>query len=76
MTFLIFRNKWNGARIILQSLKACEQKIVALYYPALPDMRNILCTLLLCNYNVILSAKHFAPDMTSKTFNVRSRPTP
>jgi len=68
--------EWCQNYFTKKSLKACEQKIVALYYPALPDMRKILCTPLLYNYNVILSAKHFAPDMTSKTFNVRSRPTP
>ena len=78
MTFLIFRDKWNGARIILQKYpwKPIYRQLGTIMQPRVTWCVASVVYLTTLNFNVILSAKRVWPIMTSETLYVKSLPTP
>jgi len=71
MTFPEFQRQveWWQSYFAKMSLKAYI--IGVLYYPGLPDVYKIVCTLIPQHFNVILSAKPVWPNMTTIPYMLR-----
>ena len=70
--FLSFRDKWNGARVILQKCSWNPIYRISGYY----NTHGYLMCSKSEHFNAVWSAKPIWPDMTTNTLYVKSLPTP